>query len=178
MTRKLLSLFLLLFATPAFAGSYSLTGTATDSLLLGISSRPGSYEITFTFNRPVTFYLGYDWYYSYNEWDAKTGFNLGGNNWSGGDQVIYDNPTVSGIYKWTVNQNLNYTSGGIRYTGEYFYGPVRFDFFGTGGTPVAYRVDVKTPVPEPAEWALLIAGFGLAGGALRRRTGFKLALAA
>lgn len=32
-----------------------------------------------------------------------------------------------------------------------------------------------TPVPEPASWAMMIAGFGLIGGALRRRRGFALA---
>jgi hypothetical protein len=31
------------------------------------------------------------------------------------------------------------------------------------------------PVPEPASWALMIAGFGLAGAALRQRS--KIALA-
>ena len=30
--------------------------------------------------------------------------------------------------------------------------------------------DVGTGVPEPASWALMIAGFGLIGGAMRRRT--------
>ncbi|WP_380874340.1 hypothetical protein ACFB49_47300 [Sphingomonas sp. DBB INV C78] len=29
---------------------------------------------------------------------------------------------------------------------------------------------VTTPVPEPATWAMMIAGFGLVGGAMRRRT--------
>jgi hypothetical protein len=33
-------------------------------------------------------------------------------------------------------------------------------------------------VPEPASWALLLAGFGLAGAALRRRGGARAALAA
>ena len=29
--------------------------------------------------------------------------------------------------------------------------------------------DIAAPVPEPATWAMMIGGFGLAGGALRRR---------
>ena len=45
------------------------------------------------------------------------------------------------------------------------------------GAPTAFRLDdlagTATPVsaiPEPAAWAMLIAGFGLIGGAARRRT--------
>ena len=33
------------------------------------------------------------------------------------------------------------------------------------------------PVPEPATWTLLIVGFGMAGGALRRRHTGRVALA-
>ncbi len=33
------------------------------------------------------------------------------------------------------------------------------------------------PVPEPAAWGLMIAGFGMAGGALRRRRNERLAIA-
>jgi hypothetical protein len=42
----------------------------------------------------------------------------------------------------------------------------------TGHCDLNFRVTGVTPagaVPEPASWALMIAGFGLAGGALRRR---------
>jgi hypothetical protein len=31
----------------------------------------------------------------------------------------------------------------------------------------------SAPVPEPSAWALMIAGFGLAGAAMRRRAGFR-----
>ena len=44
----------------------------------------------------------------------------------------------------------------------------------TGGRVV---LDVPSAVPEPATWAMMITGFGLAGAALRRR-GRKVALAA
>jgi hypothetical protein len=44
----------------------------------------------------------------------------------------------------------------------------------TGGTPYQYFDNVSATqaaaaAPEPATWGLMIAGFGLAGGALRRR---------
>jgi hypothetical protein len=34
---------------------------------------------------------------------------------------------------------------------------------------LVYRADVGGVIPEPATWAMMIAGFGLVGGALRRR---------
>lgn len=33
----------------------------------------------------------------------------------------------------------------------------------------SYRLEVTSAAPEPAAWALMISGFGLAGGVLRRR---------
>lgn len=38
-------------------------------------------------------------------------------------------------------------------------------------------VDTGTAVPEPAAWSMLIAGFGLVGGAIRRRRGLRCASA-
>jgi len=44
-----------------------------------------------------------------------------------------------------------------------------FDIFDAENTTFSYRFAVKTSVPEPASWAMMIAGFGLAGAAARRR---------
>ena len=44
---------------------------------------------------------------------------------------------------------------------------------GGAGTPVFSLGEVGTPasaVPEPATWAMMLGGFGLLGGAMRRRT--------
>jgi hypothetical protein len=53
------------------------------------------------------------------------------------------------------------------------YNNLLFDTFGVGGNDVGYLdnilVQSTVGVPEPAGWALMIAGFGLAGSALRRR---------
>lgn len=49
---------------------------------------------------------------------------------------------------------------------------------GSAGTPYEIYFDAAPPasaVPEPATWALLISGFGLAGAALRRRRVFATA---
>ena len=52
---------------------------------------------------------------------------------------------------------------------------VTLDVTGFSGGPQSLSVDAKyglgvAAVPEPATWAMLIAGFGLVGGAMRRRT--------
>lgn len=44
-----------------------------------------------------------------------------------------------------------------------------FDNEFSGTDPVGYRIVLYDSVPEPAGWALMIAGFGLAGSALRLR---------
>ncbi|GEM_PF-2177645 len=49
-----------------------------------------------------------------------------------------------------------------------------FTFASTGGitlTQTAFTEDYTPGVPEPASWAMMIAGFGLVGGSLRRRHG-------
>ncbi|MDB5680339.1 MAG: conserved rane protein of unknown function [Sphingomonas bacterium] len=45
--------------------------------------------------------------------------------------------------------------------------------------PVSYRFNLQTAaVPEPATWTMMIAGFGLLGGAMRRRQATPLGLTA
>jgi hypothetical protein len=46
----------------------------------------------------------------------------------------------------------------------------RARFAGTRLNFQVIRLDNTPAVPEPASWALMIAGFGLTGAALRRRT--------
>jgi hypothetical protein len=46
---------------------------------------------------------------------------------------------------------------------------VQFQGFGSVGYGPLLDNVVVTQVPEPATWAMLIAGFGLVGSAMRRR---------
>jgi PEP-CTERM motif len=55
----------------------------------------------------------------------------------------------------------------VNYGGWGTFGSV-FVEFATDG-PVDYTILLNESVPEPANWAMLIAGFGLVGGALRMR---------
>lgn len=58
--------------------------------------------------------------------------------------------------------NLKFMVGGVTYLGT-------ANFVPNDGDVVLHSIDYQvSPVPEPAEWALLIAGAGLAGAALRR----------
>lgn len=92
--------------------------------------------------------------------------------------------TTSGRFAFEVrdaDDNLLFSAGNtaLSYLVEtdYFTGPLTFLFSNGGQGAVAVdnvTVDVRAaqggpaPVPEPAQWALMIAGFGLAGATLRR----------
>ncbi|MFW2850490.1 PEPxxWA-CTERM sorting domain-containing protein [Sphingomonas sp. TX0543] len=62
--------------------------------------------------------------------------------------------------------DYRYTPGGTG-IGLGFYGAAAADNFGSGAAGGA--------VPEPATWALMILGFGVVGGAMRRRKAEQLA---
>lgn len=59
---------------------------------------------------------------------------------------------------------------------------ITFEFRGLGVTAADFAIDrvyaLAAAVPEPATWAMMIGGFGMIGGAMRRRrTGVRLARA-
>ena len=59
--------------------------------------------------------------------------------------------------------NLTFSAGGT----QGFHGYADIDT-GGGLHTINYAAGLSGPVPEPAAWALMIAGFGLTGAALRR----------
>jgi hypothetical protein len=86
-----------------------------------------------------------------------------------------------------LTQTYSYTPGVSSSVGLYILGNVADAFQGftptpsslslsfnsTGGSPYSASATLSVPpagaVPEPASWALMIVGFGLIGGAMRRR---------
>ncbi|MEI6419649.1 MAG: PEPxxWA-CTERM sorting domain-containing protein [Sphingomonadales bacterium] len=125
------------------------------------------YFTTFTFDVP-TYSFGF----------YTTGLNVG----AGAFYSVTFDDTPATIQYMPVNAN-----GGISYWGVVFDAPVQkveffrsrnqsIDVFGIDG--ISFNVAPPPPgpgVPEPGNWALLIAGFGVMGAAQRRR---RAALAA
>ncbi|XHR98895.1 hypothetical protein ACFB49_04890 [Sphingomonas sp. DBB INV C78] len=107
----------------------------------------------------------------------------GGNAGFGVDSLLVSEYSAGkvGTYKLDANGNpiagtrrdfikgLNGAEGAVidPLTGDFL-----FSTFGSGnGLFVISGFTAPAPVPEPASWAMMISGFGLIGGALRRRTG-------
>jgi hypothetical protein len=67
----------------------------------------------------------------------------------------YNDSTYRDLYNVTVNG-----AGGVLFTGQ---------LDARAGLGASITFDAPSGAPEPGAWALMIAGFGLAGGALRRR---------
>lgn len=74
-------------------------------------------------------------------------------------------PSVGDSIVLRLSQSFGYSVGGGA-----TYGPNRLGAVALGGA-------AAPAVPEPASWALMIAGFGLAGGALRRQRQAKVRVA-
>lgn len=79
--------------------------------------------------------------------------------------IDVDRPTVATVIGNELIGSTGYAdfSNGLRGTGT-------FVALGTNGSQFQIDAFVPTPsVPEPATWAMLVGGFGLAGAAMRRR---------
>ena len=128
------------------------------------------YATTFTFDVPT---------YSFGLYTTGLNIDAGGSFF-----LVFDDASLlvdENRYSMPVNAN-----GGIMYWGVVFDAPVHkveftrtrnqsLDVFGLDG--ISFNVAPPPPpppppvggVPEPATWAMLIAGFGLTGAASRRR---------
>ncbi|HEY9234910.1 MAG TPA: PEPxxWA-CTERM sorting domain-containing protein [Phenylobacterium sp.] len=94
-------------------------------------------------------------------WGSVDSYNTLTIHWSGGDEVVIgnpgggdqSNPSNNGVFFATVG-------AGESITGLTF-----------ASSQNSFEIDdiSGSAVPEPATWAMMIAGFGLAGTALRRR---------
>ena len=110
--------------------------------------------------------------------------NLFGTTVNGGDTIFGPNTGVGTVFEYTAAGVLktlatfNNTNGANPYAGltadaaGNLYGTTQNGpsnigtIFKVGGTGF---VTFPTGVPEPASWALMLVGFGLVGGAARRR---------
>jgi choice-of-anchor C domain-containing protein len=97
----------------------------------------------------------------------RTGFvDVGG----AGTLITYNNGSSSRPNMLWEQRSYNFTATGAFTNLRFSSDPATSDsFFGLALDNVSI-----TAVPEPASWALMIAGFGLVGSAMRRRAPFKV----
>ena len=165
----------------------SLDGTSAVS----VSLAAGTYTLTFIENQ----------FSAFNRWtNAVSGCDRAGGNCAQGyentvsyvvDGTTYSfgdapiggyGPLASGGYFSSAAASLAHAAS---YTTQFTLaapGEVSFfiydDFTADNAGGVSLAIDqVTSAVPEPATWAMMILGFGLVGGALRRRRSTALAAA-
>lgn len=166
-------------ATASFSGSVAapnvlwtdLTEIALPDFFPGYAPRNGQYRFSLLLSRTVATatILTYDHTsFVYEEWWP-------GHYWSGGDDYVLEQVM-------TTASNTNFITGTFTGTGyraeltsnsryrEWFTSRPIFAYL---TVPIDGRLDytatISGPVPEPATWLVLVAGFGLVGAALRRR---------
>lgn len=87
-----------------------------------------------------------------------------------GPNNLFDPAGYSGAFATAVpTPTLTFTASSLRIEWTAFGGTAPNDQFAFGGTANNVSVFSFGAVPEPANWALLIAGFGLTGAAMRRK---------
>lgn len=171
---------LLLAATslPAHAAIITggtISGSTGDALqvALPIYSAPGEYRAYIAFSQPGSFTLAYRVERVTNlfcDFHDSQGFvPCGGDGVPIGFDLAAGPGATSATLAYAISPPFREDYGPDQF-GLVFDEALDpgFEFvFEEDGT-VSYHV-VTAPVPEPAAWALMIAGFGLAGAGLRRR---------
>ena len=132
-------------------------GTTTVVPLSSFSAVAGG--LTYTFTTPISFFVNRSANFAgFNASDLSTGF-LRFLGTSPAALTSYD-----GVSDLPATAVTFYTDGN---TGT--YNTDRGDVLVTSGTNMVLSASAAGVVPEPATWAMMIGGMGLAGGALRRR---------
>ncbi len=115
------------------------------------------------------FFLGFN--FSGNTSLVDYGYNFA--NLGGNDQIVFAGvtPGISTSYSILGNESfgsysLFFTAGNAG-TLKFFVGTNSADNVGPLLDKIALSIDSR--VPEPAAWAMMLAGFGLVGTAMRRR---------
>lgn len=96
---------------------------------------------------------------------------------SGGGSVCTNNGSVAGAYNADPScSTLRYSSSYPGGYGDSFEGKITRYTIAEGNTLGGAELRVIALVPEPSTWALMLAGFGMVGYAMRRRkVGFTAA---
>lgn len=94
---------------------------------------------------------------------------------------LFSGSTLVGTQDFRVVDTDSFTPDLVSLTGLSSITGVRLtttDFAGLAYGNFRYNFPATASVPEPASWAMMLAGFGLAGAVMRRRRGMRVAYAA
>lgn len=170
MIHRIVAILLLLFALPASAqtGTITTDGDGAFYLALPIPAGPGHYRLDFSFSQPGTGLIEIHSEQSYNFYDVDTGEYYGGDDVPTYLPFAFPAPVTSGSAAWTILPPYTAFYSNIREEGFYRGVDALFSFTFAPDTAIDYAVSI-TAVPEPAQWALLLLGFGGLGVAIRWR---------
>lgn len=131
---------------------------------------PGHFNATLLFESPTVenFYLYGAQAYHYDIYNAL-GELIDGNEGSGTTLLDLEIPAGLSSYSFSYfvpDPYITYPSDGTQYNGT------RTTFFIEGNNVPQFTFDVReaNAVPEPASWAMMIAGFGIVGYRVRRKS--------
>ena len=172
---------LFLSFAPSVAGAVTISGVVPfdpsgEAIVYGpIFSDPGTYRYSFTLDRPAAAEIYLFAQETYNWFGVDDGVYYGGDAVPIEPVFSFLTPGTSGEGLFTLKPPYeNFYPGDpyIHELGYFFMKSAELRIYGNPGDPpigFTFTGELLSAVPEPAHWALLIAGFGLVGGSLRYR---------
>ena len=177
MRRPLISFVALALAGAAFAPAASaatITGVFDppdfNQYTLGSLALPGPghYRLSFDLSRPGFGAFVVNWTKSYDVYDRPSGDLAYGDDIPFEDEFDFAPPLTHFTELFFLPPPYKIVKPDTIEIGRYHDGMVTLRGAFEGSDPVTFTVRADA-VPEPAAWALLIAGFGAMGSVLRRR---------
>lgn len=158
-----------------------LAATAAIALFSAVSAQAAILKLTWTQNNAVfdTFKIntatavdnsvgGYLYVPVFDSTNGYNGMYVGSGDTNGDTGLGFQNGNLPNVNPWLINDYFSPAFwSGTGYNLNFAAGQTYTGFLGT-------QISVAA-VPEPASWAMLIAGFGLTGAVMRRRASRAIA---